>query len=279
VSLKAPDRLVVARPTAELAGRVEMLWSRSPDGSSGTAFHEFFPDSGSNLIFRWSSAGARLVLLGPVTQQAAVEIDGAAEYLGVRFRPGQAPRLADVLPAELTNAHVELSSLGGVSVDALAERLSSAKDLAARQPVLEQLVRGAPPLARDVRGRRAASLLEAHAGRLRVDDLAEALGMSPRTLERLCREHLGMGPKRLGRLVRLRQVLVRLHAGNFGTLADLAHACGYSDQPHLIRDFKQLTGRLPGEKDAFLGRRITGTPRTGVVHRYRGPAAGGAPAP
>jgi AraC-like DNA-binding protein len=270
---KDPYMLVVARPAADLAGRIEMIWSRGPDATPGRAFHEFFPDSSANLIFRWSSAGARLVLLGPVTEQAAVELDGGSEYLGVRFRTGQTPLLANVLPAELTNAHVELTSLGGISLDLLAERLSSASDMPSRQLVVEDLVRGARPLARDVRGRRAASLVEAHGGQLRVDDLAKALGLSVRSLERLCVEQLGMGPKRLGRLVRLRQVLVRLQAGNFGTLADLAHACGYSDQPHLNRDFKHLTGRLPGEKDAFQTRQIAGAPQTTVVHRYRGPVA------
>jgi AraC-like DNA-binding protein len=271
------DMFAAARPAPDLASRVEMIWSRRTDGTPGRAFHEFFPDSGANLIFRWSSAGARLVLLGPVTEQAAVELDGGSEYFGVRFRTGQAPRLADIVPVELTNAHVELTSLGGVSLDVLAERLSSAPDMPSRQLVVEELVRGAPPLARDVRGRRAAALVEAHGGRLRVDELAAALGLSARSLERLCLEQLGMPPKRLGRLVRLRQVLVRLQAGNFGTLADLAHACGYSDQPHMIRDFKQLTGRVPGERDAFQTRPIAGAPQAGVVHRYRGPVA--APVP
>jgi AraC-like DNA-binding protein len=265
--------IVTARPAPDLASRVELVWSRRPDGAPGTAFHEFYPDSSANLIFRWSSAGARLVLLGPVTEQAAVELEGGAEYLGLRFRTGQAPRLADVLPAELTNSHVELRSLGGMPIDDLAERLSATPDPASRQRLVEGLVRGAPQLVRDVRGRRIASIVDAGGGRLRVDELAAAIGVSARSVERLCRDHLGMSPKRLGRLVRLRQVLLRLMAGDFATLADLALACGYSDQPHMIRDFKQLTGRLPGEKEAFRGRPIEGTPRAAVVHRYRGPAA------
>jgi transcriptional regulator GlxA family with amidase domain len=115
--------------------------------------------------------------------------------------------------------------------------------------------------------------VEAHGGRLRVDALAAGLGLSARSLERLFLEQLGLTPKRLVRLVRLRRVLARLEAGSFGTLAELALTCGYSDQPHLTRDFKQLTGRLPGEKEAFRGRRIAGGPGAAVVHRYRGAAA------
>jgi AraC-like DNA-binding protein len=262
--------LVIREPAADLATRIEMFWSVRGDGRSGTSFHEFFPDNSSNLVFRLSSSGCRLVLLGPVTDRAAVERDDRAEYFGVRFRTGHTPALADVRPSELTNAHVELTVLAGVRVDDLAERLSSRTDVASRQLILEDLLRRAPPLVRSVRAQQLAALIDAHGGRLRVDALAAMLGIHVRSLERLCLGELGMSPKRLTRLVRLRHVLTRLHAGGFGTLADLAHACGYSDQPHMIRDFKELTGRLPGERDAFRPRRLDAAPRTPVVHRYRG---------
>lgn len=61
-----------------------------------------------------------------------------------------------------------------------------------------------------------------------------------------------------------------VHRGGYGTLADLAHACGYADQADMTRDFKDLTGRAPGEQDAFRARPLAGAPETRVVHRYRG---------
>ena len=57
----------VRRPAADLASRIELFWSVRGDGRPGTAFHEFFPDHGANLVLRLSSSGCRLVLLGPVT--------------------------------------------------------------------------------------------------------------------------------------------------------------------------------------------------------------------
>ncbi len=91
---------------------------------------------------------------------------------------------------------------------------------------VEELLRALPPLVRDERCRQAALLLESRGGRLRVDDLAVRLGLHVRSLERRFVEHLGLPSKRLTRLVRLRHVLARLHRGGYGTLADLAHACG-----------------------------------------------------
>jgi AraC-like DNA-binding protein len=261
--------LVVRPPSADLASRIDAFWSVRGDGRAGTSFHEFFPDASANLVFRLSPAGCRLVLVGPVTELAAVERDGQAEYLGVRFRPGQAPALADVGALELTNAHAEVIRVAGLGIDDLGERLLRTPDLPSRQLILEALLRRAPPQVRSARARRAAALVDAHGGRLRVDALADALGIHVRTLERLCVGELGLSPKRLTRLVRLRQVLARLHAGGAGSLADLANDCGYADQAHLTRDLKELTGRLPGERQAVGPRRLDAPPKTDVVHRYR----------
>ncbi|WP_242343378.1 helix-turn-helix domain-containing protein [Anaeromyxobacter terrae] len=256
-------------PAADLATKIDLCWSVTGEGKGGTAFRELFPDSGAHLVVRFSSSAARMVLLGPSTEKVNVELDEGAEYLGVRFRTGQAPRLADVRPSELTNRFVELTRLGGERVESIAERLRASPDLGSRQRLVEGLLRGdTPPLVRDDRCRRAALLLEGHGGRLRVDDLARALGLHVRSLERLFLEHLGITPKRLARLVRLRQVLGELHAGRHASLAELALACGYSDQPHLVRDFKALTGRTPGAPEAFRNRRLERA-QARIVHRYR----------
>lgn len=259
---------VLQPPAADLAPQVDFCWALG-GGPTGPAFQEFLPDSGVHLVVRVSASTARIALMGPATEKASVQLAPGADYFGVRFRTGQAPRLADVRASELTNGHVDLAGIGGMSVDAVAEHLRALRDMPSRQCFIEALVRRAgPPLVRDPRCRRAAILLEAHGGRLRVDDLAAELGLHARSLERLFLAELGIPPKRLARLVRLRQVLGALRSGAHRTLADVAHACGYADQPHLIKDFKDLTGRLPAERDAFLTRGLAQAD-TRVVHRYR----------
>ncbi|QRN98005.1 helix-turn-helix transcriptional regulator [Archangium violaceum] len=260
---------VLTPPPPELSGQIDLCWATSGCTGAGTSFHELLPDAGGHLIFRHSPRGCRLVLLGPTTERATVEREAGAEYLGIHFRPGQVPRLADVRSSELTNGFVELTRLGGMPIDSVAERLRALPDLASRQRALAELLRGeAPPLVTDARCRRATRLLEAHGGRLRVDELAAELGLHVRSLERLFLEHHGMTPKRMSRLVRLWNVFGALYSGTYGNLAELAQECGYSDQPHLIRDFKALTDRLPGEKDAFQNRRLERA-ETRVVHRHR----------
>jgi AraC-like DNA-binding protein len=262
--------VLLGLPSPALARRIDLCWSVPPSpGKRATAFRELLPSSGMSLVMRLSPSGSRMVLLGPAAEKASVELDPGAEYLGVHFRTGQAPRLTDAGPSELTNAHIDVARIGGERADSVADRLCALPDLASRQRVLEDLLRDLPPLARDPRCREAALLLERSGGRLRVDDLAVRLGLHVRSFERRFVEHLGLPPKRLARLVRLRHVLGRLHSRDYATLADLAHACGYADQAHMTRDFKALTGRTPGEADAFRARPLAGAPETRVVHRYR----------
>jgi AraC-like DNA-binding protein len=259
----------LGKPAPDLAQQIETCWSVTSEGGSGTTFYEIPPDSSVNLIFRFSSAGCRMVLFGPATEKACVEIDEASDYFCMRFRPGQTPRLADVRFPDLINGYAELPIIQGVRVGSLADRLHALPDLASRQLVMEALVRGAPPLVHDERCRQATALIEAHGGRLQVTELAAEMGLHIRSLERLFLHHLGMTPKQFARLMRLRHLLARMRAGDFASLADLAYVCGYTDQSHMIRDFKLLTGRLPGEIGSCDVQRLARTPRTRIVHRYQ----------
>ncbi|WNG47121.1 helix-turn-helix transcriptional regulator [Archangium minus] len=260
---------LISTPPPGLSSQIDLCWATPGRAGVGTSLHELFPDAGAHLIFRHSEHGCRAVMLGPATERAAVEREVGSEYLVIRFRPGQAPRLADIRASELTNGFVELTHLGGLPIQAVAERLRLLPDLASRQHALAELMRDvAPPLVGDVRCRRATQLLEAHGGQLRVEALAEELGLNVRGLERRFLEHFGMTPKRMSRLVRLRNVLGAIHLGAYTSLGELAQACGYSDQAHLIHDFKALTNRLPGDKGTFLNRRLS-REETRVIHRYR----------
>lgn len=259
----------IGLPSAELAETVDFAWAASGGTGAPSTFHELFPDAGATLVFRLSPAGCRLALLGPSVERATVELAGGAEYFGLRFRVGQTPRLADLAPGALTGGRVELSSLGGMRVDDLGERLARLPDPEARLRLLEASLRGVAPLIRDDRCRRAAGLLEACGGNLRIEALAAGLGLHVRSLERAFVGSLGMSPKQAARLVRLRHVLGRLRADDYRSGADLALDCGYADQSHLIREFRRLTGRSPGERDAFRTRPVAGPPDTGIVHRVR----------
>jgi AraC-like DNA-binding protein len=253
-------------PASDLSGRVDFCWSTRRPGGIDAAFGELLPDSGVHLVFRFSPATSGIYLVGPATERPSIELERDAEYVGFRFRTAQAPRFADVRAAELADRFIRLDRIVGRTAESLADQLRGLPDDASRQHVIEDVVRRTPaPLVEDRRCRAGALALERSAGRMRVQELGSELGVHARTLERAFLNELGITPKRLVRLVRLREVLGALRARRFRTLAEVAHDCGYSDQSHMNRDLKDLTGRVPGETDAFLARPL-GTAETRLAN-------------
>ena len=73
--------------------------------------------------------------------------------------------------------------------------------------------------------------LEAHPEVTRVSEVADAVGLSERGLQRLVVDRVGLTPKWLIQRRRLHDAVARLKAGD-RTLADLAAELGYTDQAH-----------------------------------------------
>lgn len=76
-----------------------------------------------------------------------------------------------------------------------------------------------------------------------IAQLARALGLSERTLERRFQAHIGATPKKYARIVRLRSAV--LQRKQHASWADVAYVAGYHDQSHMIHDFRELYGMPP----------------------------------
>jgi AraC-like DNA-binding protein len=79
----------------------------------------------------------------------------------------------------------------------------------------------------------------------RVGDLAAALGLPVRRLQRLFTDYVGVSPKWVMRRARLQEAAVRAERGGQVDWASLAADLGYADQAHLTRDFTATIGVPP----------------------------------
>lgn len=93
----------------------------------------------------------------------------------------------------------------------------------------------------------AGQLLYREKGQFRVSELAEYCNLSARQLERQFKSAVGVSPKTLARTIRFEEIRNRLMFSPDASLTDLAYEFGYTDQAHFIRDFKEFTGKTPGE--------------------------------
>ncbi len=81
--------------------------------------------------------------------------------------------------------------------------------------------------------------------RFSLDQLASDACLSARQFERKFLERTGVSPKIYQRVVRFNQALKIKNAQPHRPWIDITYACGYFDQMHLLRDFRQFTGQTP----------------------------------
>ena len=80
-------------------------------------------------------------------------------------------------------------------------------------------------------------------GDVDVDALTRHSNMSAKTLERHFAEKIGLNPKFFSRIVRFSHAMKMVEGQK--NIFEIIDSCGYSDQAHLIREFKHFTGRTP----------------------------------
>ncbi len=82
-------------------------------------------------------------------------------------------------------------------------------------------------------------------GNLTVEEAASLACLSIKQFERKCKERIGMSPKAFSRILRFSKAY-RLHESCPHLLwTEIAHAVGYYDQMHMIKDFKVFAGVNP----------------------------------
>lgn len=82
-------------------------------------------------------------------------------------------------------------------------------------------------------------------GSIPVSQVAAAAHATVRTLERNFKQSSGHTVKDVSALMRFEQVRNQLWLYPETNIAGLAHELGYTDQPHLSREFKRYTGTTP----------------------------------
>ncbi len=90
-----------------------------------------------------------------------------------------------------------------------------------------------------------AQMLRESRDALRLNDIANELGISTRTLRRRFRDHAGFGLKSYARWLRLSRAAIASDALVAPNWADIAAGAGYYDQSHMISDYKSLIGLTP----------------------------------
>lgn len=88
-------------------------------------------------------------------------------------------------------------------------------------------------------------------GTASISDISEFTAISQRQLERLFLEHVGVSPKKLSGLIRYQYLWQEILSNSHFNMQDSVFKYGYTDQAHLLKDFKKYHTMTPSEARAF----------------------------
>jgi prepilin-type processing-associated H-X9-DG protein len=223
-----------------------------------------FADGHVSIVVGWNrgSAGAHAETIGAMTAALPASVGPRLEMAGVYFRAGRASLFQHVPAGELTDRVLALQELWGAAGPELEETVGEADTDSARIDAMESVLLRRLGKARRPRTALDVPSLASHVlrqrGRLSVQWLADAAGVSRQRLTRVFRESVGVSPKMYCRLARFRAALARTAADV--DWARLAVEMEYSDQSHMIAEFREFGGVTPGALASrrffhpFLGR-------------------------
>lgn len=247
--------MTVHRPAGRLGLYVRAFQSFSATQSPGVPVLDFGGGDVSVplcfgdpvLVEDWGGAEVpSAAVVGPRRHAVWLRFRGALDQVNISFFPGAAGAFAglpmpelvdrmaapdDVWPHDFRQAVADLEPLSS------GQRISRLTDL-----LLGRLEASREP---SLRVQAAVRLIRARRGCVTVRWLAEQVNLSVSQLERGFTRHVGIGPKLLARQTRVSALAAETMRQASPAWALLAAKYGFSDQAHLVREFRELTGLTP----------------------------------
>jgi len=245
-------------PSPALRAHVACFWTSHAGGLARPHTHRVLPDNCVDIL--WQDGGQPGFAVGMMRSAIDVVTAGALRTVAVRFKPGAARRFLALPMHALTDARADIDQLWGRGdAEQLADGLwTHALSDRARVDLLERRLleraRCAGDWADSTLVLTALARIDSSGGDVRVAGLADTLGVTRQHLAAQFRTHVGLTPKMYARICRFRRAAdtLKSSASRPPDWAQLALACGYFDQSHLIHDFQEFAGNAP---ERFLSTR------------------------
>src|SRR5262245_55014435 len=246
-------------PASALAHMVECMWTLEGHARelAGPA-QPILPDGRSELIVHFGDPFERvddeggadrqppLIFAGQLTRRLVLQPTGRVAVLGVRFRPDGASAYLRSSMRELVGLTIDVADAAPELARTALHVRETAGTLDRAAPIMQAKLAAVAQHAIDPRVAHAVEAVERTGGLLAIDGLARSMGTTRRHLERLFLDRVGISPKRLARLTRFQRAVRLLEHGESGPRGtETAHSCGYADQAHFVRDFRELAGCTP----------------------------------
>ncbi len=243
-------------PCAALAPYLACLWTCHVQPEGQAISHRVLPDNCIDIL--WQDCDPLGGVAGMMRSAIAVPFARPVRTIAARFKPGAASYFFHTPLHELIDLHPALNDLWSAKqlaelwTDGLAERcadalwsrpLSDAAAVAAIEALLLQRLRFS--VQRPGLVEAAVAAIEQSHGAIRIEVLADNMGVSRQHLASQFRARVGLPAKLFARVCRFQHATRAIAAAPARDWATLALELGYYDQPHMIHEFRELAGSTP----------------------------------
>lgn len=249
----------IIKPIHVLTPYVRYYWILE-DSADIPVSERTLPTGCIQLVFH---RGKRLLLVGKTESQPRAFICGQClnfsdvmsvgkiEMITVVFQP-HAARAILQLPLKLFYGElIALDDIEDMELSILSRRVIEADNHDACICLIEQfLIRRLRMLEEyEYNLRRISAVLHKinKQAKTNISGLSETACLSPKQFNRVFLDYVGAAPKEFVRIIRMQRALFTIQQDPSISFAQLAYECGFSDQSHMIKEFRLFSGYTPTE--------------------------------
>lgn len=250
----------IIQPSPLLAPYVRHYWTL--DASSSSTPQRIIPTGCMTLVLH---RGSRLLSLNQQVLQPTAFLSGqsvgytdlvqtgSVSMIVVVFQPYGARAFFDIPMNELNGYNIGLDELNDPLFQELHRQVISEIDTKKCIQLIEDV------LLKKLRNfkQHAFKRISAAIGHISQNStvntatIADIACLSSRQLNRVFSDYIGATPKEFMRVIRFQRALHYMQTTPDINFTQLAFCCGFYDQPHMIKEFKSLSGFTPSEFIAF----------------------------
>ncbi|MDN4164198.1 helix-turn-helix domain-containing protein [Cytophagales bacterium LB-30] len=233
-------------------GQQEFIDKILPTVKYGMVFHYGQPTYGKHDHQKEFVLHPNGLFASKINRPLLVKSSLGRKIFGVKLKPHTTYAVLGIPAIQVTNHTLAIDTLFGASGNELTERMQNARDTQDRIRIIEsflafRLGKGKYKTSDTVRF--AVDRIRQHLGDISMKSLADDACVSERQMQRLFLQHVGVSPKFFARTVRINYVFDLLRINNSLQWQDIVFECGYFDQSHFIKEFKEFSNETP---DAFF---------------------------
>ncbi|HWI93291.1 MAG TPA: helix-turn-helix domain-containing protein [Flavisolibacter sp.] len=194
------------------------------------------------------------IILGPQTKRSTITMGHRHLVIKIGFQPGALHRLLGIPMVELASiTAVDAIDFFGKEISTVNEQVCEAAGFDEMKTIMENF------LSQKIKNIKPQLPIDAvlpaminKGGLGAIEDFASHACLSSRQFERVFKNRMGFSPKFFSRLVRFANAWVLKETSPQVSWTKIAYHCGYYDQMHLIKDFKEFAGANPSEIEKAL---------------------------